>query len=138
MGLSPLLVDKYRRYKRNTKKVTQWLGTTARATGLVNDIFEKDLVDRFTHTRHINGKNHEKRRQEGLYMITVPMHIRLAEAVKKAGAPCVPHHLLRTLNGVIADRKECASCYRNNTTEESDDNIKQHNEGHQYIIEVFS
>jgi hypothetical protein len=41
MGLSTLLVDAYRRYKRDTRQVTQWLGATARATGLVDEIFEE-------------------------------------------------------------------------------------------------
>jgi hypothetical protein len=42
MGLSPLLVDTYRRYKRDTKTFTQWLGTTARSTGLIDKIFQDD------------------------------------------------------------------------------------------------
>ena len=45
MGLAPLLVDTYRKYKKGTNNFVQWLAETARATGTVNDVFKDSCQD---------------------------------------------------------------------------------------------
>lgn len=40
MGFPPLMVGTCGRYKRETEKFVQWLGSTARQTGSADEIFE--------------------------------------------------------------------------------------------------
>jgi hypothetical protein len=137
MGLSPLLVDNYQRYKRDTKMFTQWLGTTARATGLVEDVF-LDSSDTTQPAARVSnkGKKRKPRKQSTAYQVLVNDLITLAKAVRRAEALRVPRHILTILGDVIKARKGCATWYRAHQSEES--NItKSHNEGHQHIIEVL-
>jgi hypothetical protein len=137
MGLSPLLVDNYQRYKRDTKMFTQWLGTTARATGLVGNVF-LDSSDTTQPAARVSnkGKKRKPRKQSTAYQVLVNDLITLAKAVRRAEALRVPRHILTILGDVIKARKGCATWYRAHQSEES--NItKSHNEGHQHIIEVL-
>jgi hypothetical protein len=137
MGLSPLLVDTYRRYKRDTKTFTQWLGTTARATGLVEDDFQ-DTSD--TTQPAVRGskkaKKRKPRKQSTAYEVLAKDLITLARAVRNAETHKVPRHIVRILGDVIKARKGCATWYRAHQSEQSD-TTKSHNEGHQHIVEVL-
>jgi len=137
MGLSPLLVDTYRRYKRDTKTFTQWLGATARSTGLAEDVFEDGAEKQDTrNTGRKKGKNRKPRKQATAYKISVNAFAQLARAIKEAKASVVPHHIMNILGDVIKARKGCAAWYRAHQTEESE-TTKSHNEGHRHIIEAL-
>jgi hypothetical protein len=137
MGLSPLLVDTYRRYKRDTKTFTQWLGSTARSTGLVEDAFEDGSAKK---SASVEGrkKSHNRKawKQATAYKISVNDFIPLANAIKDAEFSKVPRHILSVLGDIIQARKGCAAWYRAHLTKESD-TMKSHNEGHRHIIVVL-
>jgi hypothetical protein len=128
MGLSPLLFDTYRRYKRDTKAFTQWLGTTARATGLVDHFFKDQSENK--------DKNRASQKHAASHKIPVKALVSLATALKEAKVPSVPRQFLDVLKDVIKARKGCASWYHSHQAEEST-TTKSHNEGHQYIIEIL-
>jgi hypothetical protein len=136
MGLSSLLVDTYRRYKRDTKIFTQWLGTTAQATGLVDDTLKVPGNKSSNSKKRKNGRNSKPSKQFGTYKVSVQSYLKLAEAVKDMDESKVPCRILGVLEDVIAARKECAAWYRAQQNEESGE-AKQHNDGHQHIIGVF-
>lgn len=137
MGLSTLLVDTYRRYKRDTKAFAQWLGTAARSTGLVEHIFEDDCEPRVSNpARRRNRKNRKPRKQSKEYKIPVDSLIELAEAIRETDNSKVPRNIMNTLSDVIQSRKICAAWYRAQQTMESATAIS-HNDGHQHIIEVL-
>jgi hypothetical protein len=136
MGLSPLLVDTYRRYKRDTKTFTQWLGTTARATGLIEDVFEDSSEKQQGKPKGKSRRNRKPRKQAAAYKVLVNDLTRLATAIQNADTYKVPRHIMTVLADVIKARKGCAAWYRAHQSEESD-TTKSHNEGHQHIIEVL-
>lgn len=137
MGLSPLLVDTYRRYKRDTKTFTQWLGKTARATGLVDQLFEDcSETPESGNTKRRKGRNRKPRNQAAAYKISVNVLRKLATAIRDAGAYNVPRHIMTILADVIRARKGCATWYRTYQDDKSE-TTKSHNEGHQHIVQVL-
>jgi hypothetical protein len=137
MDLSPLLVDTYRRYKRDTKVFTQWLGTTARATGLVDDLLSDQSENPQSRSRRRKkGKNRASQKHTTSHKIPVNALVSLATALKEAKIPSVPRQVLDVLKDIIKDRKGCASWYRAHQVEESS-TTKSHNEGHQHVIEIL-
>lgn len=138
MGLSPLLIDTYRRYKRDTKTFTQWLGTTARATGLIDKTFQDDSAKQNSGNKGCKkGKNRKPRKQvAAVYKVSVNTIIKLANAVKEADSCKVLQHIMNVLGDVINSRKGCAAWYSAHQTRESDP-TRFHNEGHVHIIEVL-
>jgi hypothetical protein len=136
MGLSPLLIDTYRRYKRDTKTFTQWLGTTARATGLVEQVFEGSEDQPSAKPKNKNRKKRKLRKQSAAYQVLVNDLTTLAHAVQNAKTLKVPRYIVTILGDVIKARKGCATWYRAHQSEESDI-TKSHNEGHQHIIETL-
>lgn len=136
MGLSSLLIDTYRRYKRDTTIFTQWLGTTAQASGLVDDLFNISSNKSSRNKKRKNGRNSKPPKQFGTYKVSVQTYIKLAEAIKEMDESKVPCRILGVLEDVIAARKGCAAWYRAHQDEESSE-AKQHNDGHQHIIDVF-
>ncbi|KAF2871918.1 hypothetical protein BDV95DRAFT_606486 [Massariosphaeria phaeospora] len=135
MGLSPLLVDTYRRYKSGTKTFVQWLATTARATRAVDDVFDGDSI------REDRGKqNGKKRNNPNRYPKThaVPMGLisRLTDAITTDKSARVPPFILVVLKDVIPARKSCAAWYQAHQTDETTTN-KTHNDGYQYFISIL-
>jgi hypothetical protein len=130
-------VDTYRRYKRDTKTFTQWLGSTARSTGLVEDAFEDGSAKKSAPAKgRKKGQNRKRRKQATAYKISVNDFIPLANAIKDAESSKVPRHILSVLGDIIQARKGCAAWYRAHQTKESDTK-KSHNEGHRHIIVVL-
>jgi hypothetical protein len=138
MGLSPLLVDTYRRYKRGTKAFTQWLGTTARATGLVDHLFS-DQPEK-PQSRSMRRKKDKDRVSQQLAMshkILVKALVSLATAIEEAKISTIPRHVLVILEDVISARKDCASWYRAYQLEENSSTMKSHEDGHEHIIKTL-
>jgi hypothetical protein len=133
MTLSPLLYDTYRRYKQDSRIFIQWLGTTARATGLVNDIFE-DISEK----EHSHNTGHRKdKKQTSAYKIPVNALARLATAVKDSQGSSVPRFIMMVLRDVIKARKGCATWYRAHQADDESGITRSHNEGHQHMIDVL-
>lgn len=131
MVLSPLLIDTYRRYKQGTEKFMQWLAGTARATGTVNDLFDKRAGGT---TGRRKGKNRSK--QSNIYEIPVNNFTRLAKAIAASTHARAPNLILSILRDVIHERKGCAAWYKAHQDEEKDE-TKAHNEGHAHFISVL-
>jgi hypothetical protein len=140
MGLSPLLVDTYRRYKRDTKTFTQWLGTAGRATGLVEDVFEDSSEKQQPgRPKSKTGKNRKDRKavkQTVAHQVLVNDLTRLATTIRDANVREVARHIVTVLGDVIKARKGCAAWYRAHQSEESNVN-GSHNEGHRHIIQIL-
>jgi hypothetical protein len=139
MGLSPLLVDSYRRYKRDTKTFMQWLGTTAHATGLADNIFQdgSDKQQLGNNTGHKKGKNRKPRKKVAtVYRLSVKALASLANVIQQANNGKVPRHIMTVLGDIIKARKACAAWYRAHQTGESH-TTNHHNEGHGHIISVL-
>ncbi|KAF2274138.1 uncharacterized protein EI97DRAFT_444418 [Westerdykella ornata] len=99
MALSPLLYDTYRRYKAGTKKIVQWLASTARETGTVDDIFLRV-------GKGPTGKSRSKEDpQVPVHTLSPKALLRLADAVVTKGIT-IPHPILAILQDVIDSRKE--------------------------------
>ncbi|KAH8732430.1 hypothetical protein GQ44DRAFT_821706 [Phaeosphaeriaceae sp. PMI808] len=138
MGTSPLLVDTYRRYKRDTKAFTQWLCATARATGLTDSLFNKDTFEsqQPNKTRRRKSKHQRSQMKFNAYEIPIGDFRILANAIKDTGDYKVPRYMMAVLRDIIRARKRCAAWYQAHQVDESE--IKNaHNDGHQYIIKAL-
>ncbi|CAN9162344.1 unnamed protein product [Alternaria alternata] len=111
MGLAPLLVDTYRKYKKGTNNFVQWLAETARATGTVNDVFKDSCQD-----------------------VVPPTGGRLkgvaSKEAKKAG---LTHNATATF---IQGRKDFAIWY-SMISDQADDAAKESNAGHRHFIKLL-
>jgi hypothetical protein len=110
MALDPLFFDTYKRYKAGTSKLVSFLASTARKTKLIDHLFPTDLPIK---SGRLKGKARAAQRQKGqTYQIRIADFVPMAEAI--ASAPeiiSVPETLMRTLEEVIAARKECAESF---------------------------
>jgi hypothetical protein len=133
MGLCPLLVDTYRRYKADTGRFVQWLAENARTTGTVDDIFEAGAA-----SNKNNGRKKGKRRTKlkATHEVSVNSFIRLANAIVAPVNTRIPRSILSTLRDVIHARKCCAAWYRAHQAEETK-STDVHNEGHRHFISVL-
>ncbi|KAF2119827.1 hypothetical protein BDV96DRAFT_595451 [Lophiotrema nucula] len=132
MGLSPLLAHTYRRYKEGTSQIVQWLAETARATGLVNHMFEAQT----TEGGRKKGKQRKgTSRQGATYLLPVNAFLTFANAIASVKTE-VPVHLIATLRDVIRLRKSFGSWY---SSPEADNtaNSSTTSDGHQHFIAVL-
>jgi hypothetical protein len=137
MGLSPLLVDTYRRYKRDTEIFTQWLGTTARATGLVEGLFEEAAEKQQpSNSGRKKGITRKPCNEASTHKVSVNAFITLTNALIDTMSSKVPRHMMIILGDILKARRGYAAWYRTHETEASASK-HSHNEGHQHIIEVL-
>jgi hypothetical protein len=112
MALNPLVFDTYKRYKAGTAKLVSFLANTARKTKLVDDLFVAVLPKKGN--GRLKGKARSAKRQvqkTQTYQIRTADFVRMAEAILASKNVKVPDSLIRTLEDVIAARKECAGWF---------------------------
>ncbi|KAF2655842.1 hypothetical protein K491DRAFT_406655 [Lophiostoma macrostomum CBS 122681] len=128
----PLLVDSYRRYKKDTSEFLNWLCSKARSTGTVDDIFSSKPV-----AGRAKGRSRKKvaAPSSSPNTIQVPVRalVRLAKAIREDDRVETPIAMMVTLKDVIRLRKECARFYKYDA--KADDREK--NETHAYFISVL-
>jgi hypothetical protein len=119
MSSRPPLVDTYQRYKIGTKAFIQWLATTARATGKVEDVFTTSSAHEQTPTTggRLKGKARKLAKQERskpvakTYEVPLNGFPRLAKSVAAAANVTVPTSMFTILRDIIRARKECVSWF---------------------------
>ena len=144
MGLAPLLVDTYRKYKKGTNNFVQWLTETARATGTVNDMFKDSRQDVVPPTGgRLKGAARKEAKKAGLThnttatcQITTKSFLTLATAIAADKRTCVPPAVFTTLHAVIQGRKDCAVWY-SMISDQTDDAAKESNAGHRHFIKLL-
>lgn len=140
MGLPPLLVDTYRRYKKETEVFLNWLAPTARSTGAVDDIFACNASEDAKlggRARRPKGKDRKAPKQQPKeYKIPLSTFARLANAIANAKNITIPRTMVAILRDVIRARKECAEFYGYGHTH-GDEDLKPVDEGHAYFISVL-
>jgi hypothetical protein len=112
MALDPLVFDTYKRYKTGTTKLVSFLANTSRKTKLVDDLFVAVLPKKGN--GRLKGKARSAQRQipkTQTYQIRTADFARMAEAISTSENAKVSDHLIRTLEEVIAARKECAGWF---------------------------
>ena len=144
MGLAPLLVDTYHKYKKGTNNFVQWLAETARATGTVNDVFKDSRQDVVPPTGgRLKGATRKEAKKAGLTQnatatcqITTKSFLALATAIAADKRTCVPPEVFTTLRAVIRGRKDCAVWY-SMISDQVDDAVKESNAGHRHFIKLL-
>ena len=144
MGLVPLLVDTYRKYKKGTNNFVQWLAETARATGTVNDVFKDSRQDVVPPTGgRLKGAARKEAKKAGMThnttatcQITTKSFLTLATAIAADKRTCVPLAVFTTLRAVIQGRKDCAAWY-SMISDQTDDAAKESNAGHRHFIKLL-
>ncbi|KXS99990.1 hypothetical protein AC579_3030 [Pseudocercospora musae] len=113
-----LYIDSYRRYKRGTAKIAEWLANAGQLCG----------VDIQAGTKPSPG---------GRYLMPLSKFSELAEAVANCKEPEieVTPELLHLLDEVISLRKDASVFYRDNSS--SNELFERNNEGHLHTIEVL-
>jgi hypothetical protein len=119
MSTPPPLVDTYQRYKIGTKAFIQWLATTARATGKVDDVFTTSGAQEQTPPTggRLKGKARKLAKEEKgkpvakTYEVPLNHFPRLAKSVAAAANVTVPSSMFTILRDVIRARKECVSWF---------------------------
>jgi hypothetical protein len=136
MELPPILVDKYRRYKKETEVFVSWLASAARSTGADKGLFVK------TEAAENGGRLKGKARKDAakakaqVYQVPVNAFTKLAAAVAGSAKVEVPKHMLSILRDVIRARKDCAAFYSRKPTNlaEGPDQI---DEQHTHFIDIL-
>ncbi|KAL1799870.1 hypothetical protein ACET3X_000212 [Alternaria dauci] len=144
MGLAPLLVDTYRKYKKGTNNFVQWLAETARATGTVNDVLKDSRQDVVPPTGgRLKGVARQQAKKAGLThdptitcQVTNKSFLTLATAIAADKHTCVPPAVYNMLRAVTQGRKECANWYLM-ASDETDDAVKESNVGHRKFIQLL-
>jgi hypothetical protein len=143
MALSSLLVDTYRKYKKGTENVVQWLAETARSTGAVEDLFRDGAQDAVPATGgRLKGKARKAAKMSGsttrtsTFRVPIRSFTTLAKAIANAAGLEVPGSFFTTIRAVIRGRKECARWYLMNQ-EDANDVMEENNKGHQHFIETL-
>jgi hypothetical protein len=143
MGLAPLLVDTYHKYKKGTNNFVQWLAETARATGTIDHVFKNGPKETIPASGgRLKGAARKQAKKAGLmqnattYQIPIKSFKILAEAIAMTGGVQVPASVFMTLRAVIRGRKGCASWY-GRTSDPDDNATKENNAGHNHFIEVL-
>ncbi|CAN9098938.1 unnamed protein product [Alternaria alternata] len=144
MGLAPLLVDTYRKYKKGTNNFVQWLAETARATGTVNDVFKDSRQDVVPPTGgRLKGAARKEAKKAGrtqnataTCQITTKSFLTLATAIAADKRTSVPPEVFTTLRAVIRGRKDCAVWY-SMISDQVDDAAKESNAGHRHFIKLL-
>jgi hypothetical protein len=143
MGVAPVLVDTYRRYKKGTENFVQWLAETARGTGQADDVFKAGTKDNVPSSGgRLKGKARMEAKKAGLgsnmtrFVVPMKAMAGLAKAIVITKTVEVPHSVLATLGAVIRGRKDCATWYLLNQND-ADKTMRDNNARHQHFIEVL-
>jgi hypothetical protein len=143
MSLSPLLVETYQRYKRDTNTFVTWLATTAKGIQNVDKLFSDTTTPNTQHAKgRLKGKErakaraHEKISSAGKVTVPLASFESLATVVASAGV-VVPAYICQILNGAIASRKECAVFYQGQGSDSECPNLSVDNDGHQHFIRLL-
>ncbi|KAF2661533.1 hypothetical protein K491DRAFT_647330 [Lophiostoma macrostomum CBS 122681] len=145
MSLSPLLVETYQRYKRDTNTFVTWLATTAKGVRNVDQLLF-GITPNIQHGKgRLKGKErtkakaHEKPSSAGIVTVPLSSFETLATVVASAGV-IMPTHIWQILSGAIAARKECAAFYQGQEsafTNSTRLGLSSDDEGHQYFIRLL-
>ncbi|KXT00772.1 hypothetical protein AC578_2944 [Pseudocercospora eumusae] len=113
-----LYIDSYRRYKRGTAKIAEWLANAGQLCG-------------------VDVRAGTKSSPEGRYLMPLSKFSELADAIVTCKEPEmeVKPELLDLLGEVISLRKDASVFYRENSS--SNELFERNNEGHLYTIEVL-
>jgi hypothetical protein len=144
MGLAPLLVDTYRKYKQGMGNFVQWLAETARATGTVNDVFKDSHQDAIPPAGgRLKGAARKEAKKVGLThsatvscQITTKSFLTLANAISADKRASVPHTVYTTLRAIIRGREDCANWYTLNSNARND-TVKENNASHRHFIKIL-
>ncbi|RYO01249.1 hypothetical protein AA0120_g131 [Alternaria tenuissima] len=144
MGLAPLLVDTYHKYKQGTNNFVEWLAEAARATGTVDDVFKDSRQDVAPPTGgRLKGAVRKEAKKAGLTQnatatcqITTKSFLTLATAIAADKCTNVPPAVFTTLRAVIRGRKDCAVWY-SMVSDQADDAARESNAGHRYFIKLL-
>jgi hypothetical protein len=144
MGLAPLLVDTYRKYKQGTGKFVQWLAETARATGTVNDVFKDGHQDAIPPAGgRLKGAARKEAKKVRLThhatvscQITTKSFLTLANAITADKRASVPHTVYTTLRAVIRGRKDCENWYTLNSNA-GNDTARGNNASHRHFMKIL-
>jgi hypothetical protein len=112
MALDPLVFDTYKRYKAGTAKLVSFLASATRKTKLVDDLFPAILLAKGN--GRLKGKARSAQRQipkNQTYQIRTSDFVRMAEVISTSTNVKVSNALIRTLEEVIAARKERAGWF---------------------------
>jgi len=135
MAPTPLLADAYRKYKRGTENLVQWLAETARSTGTVDKVFSNTAIPplggRLKGTARKEAKN-----TPDTYRIATRSFLTLATAIANDDKLSIPASVFTTLRAVIRGRKECASWYAT-TSDHENDTVKENNASHDHFIKTL-
>ncbi|KAI4612896.1 hypothetical protein J4E80_006951 [Alternaria sp. BMP 0032] len=135
MAPTPLLADAYRKYKRGTENLVQWLAETARSTGTVDKVFSDTAIPplggRLKGTARKEAKN-----APDTYRIATRSFLTLATAIANDDKLSIPASVFTTLRAVIRGRKECASWYAT-TSDHENDTVKENNASHDHFIKTL-
>ena len=136
MPLPSIVLDTYLRYKTGTKTFVQWLASSARATGTVEDLF----------TDPVSGRKKGKARKESKIAPSTsdePIHIplslydKLANAVIGSSTATVPKSMLDILHDAISKREECAVYYARKRARKGKYKSSSADAGHAYCISTL-
>ncbi|CAG5150114.1 uncharacterized protein ALTATR162_LOCUS2552 [Alternaria atra] len=144
MGLAPLLVDTYRKYKQGTGNFVQWLAETARATGTVNDVFKDSHQGAISPAGgRLKGAARKEAKKAGLThnatvscQITTKSFLTLANSISADKRAAVPYIVYTTLRAVILGRKDCANWYTL-TSNAGNDTVMENNASHKHFIKIL-
>jgi hypothetical protein len=114
MAIDPFLFDTYKQYKAGTDKVTTWLASKAREMNTFDDLFPSEATSAKGKGR-LRGKARAaqmaagKGRTHEIPLAAIP---RIAKAISTSvTVQAVPGTIIRTLEEVIAARRECNECF---------------------------
>ncbi|KAI4644724.1 uncharacterized protein J4E78_009543 [Alternaria triticimaculans] len=135
MAPTPLLADAYRKYKRGTESLVQWLAETARSTGTVDKVFSDTAIPppggRLKGTARKEARNAPR-----TCRIATRSFVTLATAIVSDKKLSVPASVLTTLRAVIRGRRECAVWYAT-ACDSEDDAVKAENASHAHFIKTL-
>jgi hypothetical protein len=135
MSIPSLLFDTYKQYKLGTSNFSSWLGSTAKKTGLVDDI--SPALPEVKGKGRLKGKNRTAQRKiDRVYQIRTADFARLAQVVASSTPNAIPCTILQTLKEVIKERKECAGWFASQQTHDAD-SFETSNEQHRYFIKIL-
>ncbi|KAF2241563.1 hypothetical protein BU26DRAFT_525064 [Trematosphaeria pertusa] len=136
------LVDKYRRYKKDTDEFVQWLAETATKAASVDHLFVDASPEgvntapgRLKGKARIQAKQQSKQQNSASFRVPLKSFQELADSIVSAKV-AVPANIFIILRDCISARKECAAFYGAHS-DKQDQKMQQDNEAHQYFISVL-
>jgi hypothetical protein len=114
MGVAPVLVDTYRRYKKGTENFVQWLAETARGTGQADDVFKAGTKDNVPSSGgRLKGKARMEAKKAGLgsnmtrFVVPMKAMAGLAKAIVTTKTVEVPTRYSQLLVRSFEDGRLC-------------------------------